>query len=88
MATMTTIRTTQQGKPQAGGKNAIRPFTVNVPETELTELRQRAPNVLPEIIVMTHAQLNQALRERRVQIAIRGQYRKVYGFEGDVGGAE
>lgn len=42
----------------------------------LTELRQRAPNVLPEIIVMTHAQLNQALRERRVQIAIRGQYRK------------
>jgi pimeloyl-ACP methyl ester carboxylesterase len=32
--------TTQQGK-QAGDKNAIRPFQVNVPEAELTELRRR-----------------------------------------------
>ncbi len=42
----------------------------------LNELSQRAPKVHPEIIVMTHTQLNQALRERRVQIAIRGQYQK------------
>jgi pimeloyl-ACP methyl ester carboxylesterase len=32
--------TTQQGK-QAADKNAIRPFQVNVPEAELTELRRR-----------------------------------------------
>jgi pimeloyl-ACP methyl ester carboxylesterase len=38
-STMTTTGTTQEGK--ATGKNAIRPFTVSVPEAELTELRQR-----------------------------------------------
>src|SRR5437868_10682342 len=32
---------TQQGSTQAGDKNAIRPCHVNVPETELTELRRR-----------------------------------------------
>src|SRR5213082_2350460 len=32
---------TQQGSTQAGDKNAIRPFRVNVPEAELTELRRR-----------------------------------------------
>src|SRR3546814_11623823 len=46
-----------------------------LPES-LAELKRRAPNVHPEILVMTHAQLNQALRERRVQIGIRGQYKK------------
>jgi hypothetical protein len=38
---MTTTGTTQEGKAQAAGRNAIRPFTVNVPEAELTELRRR-----------------------------------------------
>src|ERR1700740_3116855 len=32
---------TQQGSKQASDKNAIRPFHVNVPEAELTELRRR-----------------------------------------------
>jgi len=32
---------TQQGSKQAADKNAIRPFRVNVPEAELTELRRR-----------------------------------------------
>jgi pimeloyl-ACP methyl ester carboxylesterase len=41
MATMTTTSMTQAGKAQAAGKNGIRPFTVNVPEAELTELRRR-----------------------------------------------
>jgi hypothetical protein len=33
--------TAQQGSKQAADKNAIRPFHVNVPEAELTELRRR-----------------------------------------------
>ncbi len=37
---MTQLSTTQQGK-QADDKNAIRPFRVNVPEADLTELRRR-----------------------------------------------
>src|SRR3546814_20252839 len=45
-----------------------------LPES-LDELKRRAPNVHPEIMVMTHAQLNQALRERRGQIGVRGQYK-------------
>ncbi|MFC5519863.1 LysR family transcriptional regulator [Polaromonas jejuensis] len=40
----------------------------------LARLRQRAPNVKPEISVMTFTELNQALRENRVDIAIRGKY--------------
>src|SRR5204862_3056610 len=32
---------TQQGSTQAGDKNAVRPFHVNAPEAELTELRRR-----------------------------------------------
>ena len=36
-----TPRATQQGNEQAVDKNAIRPFRVNVPEAELTELRRR-----------------------------------------------
>src|ERR1700683_99010 len=38
---MTQINATQQGSEQADDKNTIRPFHVNVPETELTELRTR-----------------------------------------------
>ena len=38
---MTTTGTTQEGKAKAAGNSAIRPFSVSVPEAELTELRQR-----------------------------------------------
>jgi len=44
-----------------------------IPEA-LAELKRRAPGVQPEIIVTTFANLNQALRERRVEVAIRGMY--------------
>lgn len=44
-----------------------------IPEA-LAELKRRAPDVQPEIIVMTFANLSQALRERRVEVAIRGMY--------------
>ena len=39
--TMTQSIATQQGSEQAADKSAIRPFRVNVPEAELTELRKR-----------------------------------------------
>jgi len=38
---MTQTTATQRGAHQASDKNAIRPFQVNVPEAELTELRRR-----------------------------------------------
>ena len=38
---MTQASTTQAGSKQADDKNAIRPFQVNFPEAELTELRRR-----------------------------------------------
>jgi pimeloyl-ACP methyl ester carboxylesterase len=38
---MTRTRATPQGSKQAADKNAIRPFHVNVPEADLTELRRR-----------------------------------------------
>jgi hypothetical protein len=38
---MTQTSAKQQGSKPAADKNAIRPFHVNVPETELTELRRR-----------------------------------------------
>ena len=38
---MTPTTATQRGTQQATDKNAIRPFRVNVPEAELTELRRR-----------------------------------------------
>src|SRR6202165_2145155 len=38
---MTDTGATQQGGEQTADKNAIRPFHVNVPEAELTELRRR-----------------------------------------------
>lgn len=40
----------------------------------LALLMARAPNVRPEIHVMTFGELNQALRENSVDIAIRGRY--------------
>src|SRR6202011_4097115 len=39
--TMTQTSATQRGREQADDKNAIRPFPVNVPEADLTELRRR-----------------------------------------------
>jgi pimeloyl-ACP methyl ester carboxylesterase len=42
MATTTTTGTKRERRAtQAAGKDAIRPFTVNIPEAELTELRRR-----------------------------------------------
>jgi len=38
---MTQASATPQSKQQTTDKNAIRPFHVNVPEAELTELRRR-----------------------------------------------
>ena len=38
---MTQTSATQQGREQADDKNAIRPFHVNIPEADLTELRRR-----------------------------------------------
>ena len=38
---MTQTTATQRNTQQAPDKNALRPFHVNVPETELTELRKR-----------------------------------------------
>ena len=38
---MTPSTATQRGTQQASDKNAIRPFHVNVPEADLTELRRR-----------------------------------------------
>lgn len=51
-----------------------------IPEA-LAELRRRAPDVKPEITVMTFAHLSEALRERRVEIAIRGTYQKERLFD-------
>jgi len=46
---MTLTSATERGREQAADKNAIRPFHVNVPEAELTELRRRvAAARLPE----------------------------------------
>lgn len=42
----------------------------------LAELKRRAPDVQPEVVVMTFANLNLALRERRLEVAIRGMYKK------------
>src|SRR5271156_3409250 len=39
---MTRTTATQRSAEQAADKTAIRPFRVNVPETELTELRRRS----------------------------------------------
>jgi DNA-binding transcriptional LysR family regulator len=47
----------------------------------IAELRRRAPAVRTEVQVMSFAQLNQALRARRVEIVIRGSYRKERTFD-------
>jgi DNA-binding transcriptional LysR family regulator len=40
----------------------------------IATLRQRAPNVQPQITIMTFPELNQALREHSLDVAIRGRY--------------
>jgi DNA-binding transcriptional LysR family regulator len=47
----------------------------------LEALRRHAPNVQPEIIVMSFTDLNQALLDQRVDIAIRGKYREDREFD-------
>lgn len=42
----------------------------------LAALRRQAPNVKPEIVIAPFTDLNHALREQRVDIAIRGKYRE------------
>jgi DNA-binding transcriptional LysR family regulator len=46
----------------------------------LSAMREAAPDVKVELTVMTFNDLDQALRERRVQIAVRGMYRRESGF--------
>jgi DNA-binding transcriptional LysR family regulator len=55
------------------GEHTISHAACKFPEA-LALLRERAPNVRPEITVMTFPGLNDALREHRVDIAIRGKY--------------
>ena len=55
------------------GEHAISHADFQLPQA-LARLRERAPNVKPEISVMTFPELNQALRENRVDIALRGKY--------------
>jgi DNA-binding transcriptional LysR family regulator len=54
--------------------------TLTHPDCKLPEalevLRRQAPHVLPEIIVMSFTDLNHALLEQRVDIALRGKYRE------------
>jgi DNA-binding transcriptional LysR family regulator len=55
------------------GEHTISHRACRFPEA-LAQLQERAPNVRPEITVMTFPELNDALREHRVDIAIRGKY--------------
>jgi DNA-binding transcriptional LysR family regulator len=55
------------------GEHATSHSDFKLPQA-LALLRERAPHVKPEISVMTFTELNQALRENRVDIAIRGKY--------------
>ena len=51
----------------------------HLPEA-LAEMKEQAPDVNVELRVMTFNELDLALRERRVQVAIRGMYRREAGF--------
>jgi DNA-binding transcriptional LysR family regulator len=51
----------------------------HLPEA-LAALKEQAPDVNVELRVMTFNELDLALRERRVQVAIRGMYRREAGF--------
>ncbi|MGJ7524939.1 MULTISPECIES: LysR family transcriptional regulator [unclassified Variovorax] len=51
-----------------------------IPEA-LAALRRQASDVQPALTVMNFAQLNDALRERRVEVAVRGMYKKDRVFD-------
>ena len=55
------------------GEHTILHTESKFPEA-LAKMQELAPNVTPEISVMPFVELNQALRQNRVDIAIRGQY--------------
>jgi DNA-binding transcriptional LysR family regulator len=55
------------------GEHTISHADCKFPEA-LRQLREHAPNVKPELTVMTFPELNDALRNHRVDIAIRGKY--------------
>lgn len=42
----------------------------------LEELKRRAPDVQPELFIMNFSAMGEALRERRVELAVRGMYDK------------
>jgi pimeloyl-ACP methyl ester carboxylesterase len=64
--TMTQTSATQRGSEQPSDKTAIRPFHVNVPQTELTELRRRVKATKwPEREIVTDASQGVQLRTMR-----------------------
>jgi LysR family transcriptional regulator, transcriptional activator for bauABCD operon len=62
------------------GEHAISHPDCHFPQA-LALLKQRAPQVQPGVSVMTFGELNQALREHRVDIAIRGKYSEDREFD-------
>lgn len=47
----------------------------------LSELARRAPGIRPQVSITTFSNLNQALRERRLDVAIRGMYQRERFFD-------
>ncbi|VVQ12953.1 LysR family transcriptional regulator [Pseudomonas fluorescens] len=91
--TTNALNSLERIKPEIDAVRAVISGTVSIGTVEhmladpncrlaeaLKELRRRAPNVQAEVAVMTFGNLNQALRERRVQVAIRGMYKKERAF--------
>jgi DNA-binding transcriptional LysR family regulator len=62
------------------GEHTVSHSACRFPEA-LALLRQRAPEVRPELTVMSFPELNNALREHRVDIGIRGKYLEDPDFE-------
>src|SRR5450631_30873 len=74
---MTQTSATQRGGELAADKSVIRPFRVNVPETELTELRRRINNTKwPERETVTDA-------TQGVQLATTQALARYWGTEYD-----
>ena len=71
---MTQTSATQQGSKQATDNNAIRPFHVDVPEAELTELRRRInATKWPERETVTDAIARRAARDDSGTRALLGE---------------
>ncbi|HYG43033.1 MAG TPA: LysR family transcriptional regulator [Bordetella sp.] len=62
------------------GEHSLTHPGCKLPEA-LSELHRQAPNVQPEILVMSFTELDQALRTERIDIAIRGKYREDGDFD-------